>query len=224
MDMKESDFEWHAILRIPESKIAMMDEIIENQASEEMDSETEKLPIEPGESVLAIKFEKNLRRGQLRINEDVVGFCVRDLPCIVETYKTHDNTDLYKVADVSQILVCNDTENPPLMDEKEIENLNELASIRETRLKLSRFLHGLTPPMKNVTKRRFRKTKKTKFIDAPQIEQQLRGIFRRDMEANKIEFQLIDDDENRLDNENDPILPIFENANPFKRVIKSEPA
>uniref|UniRef100_A0A914QYC4 TAFII55 protein conserved region domain-containing protein n=1 Tax=Panagrolaimus davidi TaxID=227884 RepID=A0A914QYC4_9BILA len=110
------------------------------------------------------------------------------------------------------------------MDEKEIENLNELASIRETRLKLSRFSHGLTPPMKNVTKRRFRKTKKTKFIDAPQIEQQLRGIFRRDMEANKIEFQLIDDDENRLDNENDPILPIFENANPFKRVIKSEPA
>uniref|UniRef100_A0AC34GV37 TAFII55 protein conserved region domain-containing protein n=1 Tax=Panagrolaimus sp. ES5 TaxID=591445 RepID=A0AC34GV37_9BILA len=238
IETKECDFEWHAILRVPKSKVAALEEIMESQIPEEDEEEemiSEKPVIKPGGSLLGINFEKTLLGGQFRIKDDIIGFSVQDLPCIVETYKTHNNVDLYKIANVSQILLCNDnSENLPSMDDtNEAEDSNAAqpssaplpSNVKQelAKLKLGRYPHGLTPPMKNVTKCRFRKTKKTKYIDAPQIEQQLRGIFRRDMEAHKIEFQLVDDEENRLDTEEEPILPIIENANPFKRVIKSLP-
>lgn len=33
--------------------------------------------------------------------------------------------------------------------------------------------HGVTPPMKNVRKRRFRKTLKKKYVEAPEIEKEV---------------------------------------------------
>lgn len=34
--------------------------------------------------------------------------------------------------------------------------------------------HGITPPLKNVRKRRFRKTLKKKYVEAPEIEKEVR--------------------------------------------------
>lgn len=36
--------------------------------------------------------------------------------------------------------------------------------------------HGITPPLKNVRKRRFRKTLKKKYVEAPEIEKEVRFI------------------------------------------------
>ena len=38
--------------------------------------------------------------------------------------------------------------------------------------------HGITPPLKNVRKRRFRKTLKKKYIDFPEIEKEVKRLFR----------------------------------------------
>ncbi len=36
--------------------------------------------------------------------------------------------------------------------------------------------HGLGPPLKNCRKRRFRKTRKKKYVEAPEIEKEVRKI------------------------------------------------
>lgn len=38
--------------------------------------------------------------------------------------------------------------------------------------------HGVTPPLKNVRKRRFRKTLKKKYVEAPEIEKEVRFLNR----------------------------------------------
>ena len=38
--------------------------------------------------------------------------------------------------------------------------------------------HGIAPPMKNVRKRRFRKTLKKKYVEAPEIEKEVRRLLR----------------------------------------------
>ena len=43
--------------------------------------------------------------------------------------------------------------------------------------------HGITPPMKNCRKRRFRKTLKKRYIDAPENEKEVKHLLRQDLDA-----------------------------------------
>lgn len=54
--------------------------------------------------------------------------------------------------------------------------------------------HGITPPCKNVRKRRFRKTLKKKNVEAPEIEKEVKRLLRVDNEAVKVEFEIINED------------------------------
>lgn len=62
------------------------------------------------------------------------------------------------------------------------------------------FPHGITPPCKNVRKRRFRKTLKKKYVEMPEIEKELKRLLRLDNEAINVKWDLI--------NEEDEIKPI----------------
>lgn len=90
--------------------------------------------------------------------------------------KTMDNKTVYKVADISQIVVCSTSE------ENDIQNAfkNNEGTSKETENKKENYNwpHGLTPPMKNARKCRFRKTKKKKYMDAPEVEKELKRILR----------------------------------------------
>lgn len=55
--------------------------------------------------------------------------------------------------------------------------------------------HGVTPPMKNCRKRRFRKTLRKKYIEAPEIEKELRRLFRVDCEAVSVKWELMTEDQ-----------------------------
>lgn len=55
--------------------------------------------------------------------------------------------------------------------------------------------HGITPPCKNVRKRRFRKTLKKKFVEAPEIEKEVKRLLRVDNEAVNVKWELITEDE-----------------------------
>lgn len=51
--------------------------------------------------------------------------------------------------------------------------------------------HGVTPPVKNVRKRRFRKTLKKKYVEAPEIEKELKRLLRIDNDAVRVSLSLI---------------------------------
>ncbi|KAK9751954.1 TAFII55 protein conserved region [Popillia japonica] len=102
-----------------------------------------------------------------------------DMPTIIESYKTIDGVHLFKTADMSQILLSNEE------DEKENESK-----------KLNQYPHGLTPPLKNVKKRRFRKTLRNKddAEEAADIEKEVLLLLRTDNEAVATRFEFINDD------------------------------
>lgn len=56
---------------------------------------------------LAIQLDTDLRYGEVRLNNQLLHAKLVDLPTIIESYKTADNTNLYKTADICQLLVCN---------------------------------------------------------------------------------------------------------------------
>ena len=56
--------------------------------------------------------------------------------------------------------------------------------------------HGLNAPLKNCRKRRFRKTLKKKHcLDEPEIEKEVKRLFRTDNEAVKVKFELLTEEE-----------------------------
>lgn len=58
--------------------------------------------------------------------------------------------------------------------------------------------HGITPPLKNVRKKRFRKTLKKKYVDFPEIEKEVKRLFRTDNEAIHVRYEVVNvDDEER---------------------------
>ncbi|XP_062940775.1 transcription initiation factor TFIID subunit 7-like [Cynocephalus volans] len=85
-----------------------------------------------------------------------------DLPCVIGSLKTVDKKIFYKTADISQMLVC--TANDDLQSSPEEPDTStdpkEMEKNEKTREKNYAWKHGITPPLKNVRKKRFRKTVK----------------------------------------------------------------
>lgn len=54
--------------------------------------------------------------------------------------------------------------------------------------------HGIAPPLKNVRRRRFRKTLKKKPIDLASIEKEVKRLLRMDMEAIDVKWEEVADD------------------------------
>lgn len=60
------------------------------------------------------------------------------------------------------------------------------------------FPHGITPPCKNIRKRRFRKTLKKKNVEAPEIEKEVKRLFRIDNDAVNVRYDIINEDEDEM--------------------------
>ncbi|MBA0679119.1 hypothetical protein Goari_010911, partial [Gossypium aridum] len=77
------------------------------------------------------------RTGTFVIGNDRFPASVLDLPCVVESYKTYDDSALVKTADVGQMILVRDSgeASPDVVE----------------------YRHGLTPPMRDARKRRFRR-------------------------------------------------------------------
>lgn len=69
-----------------------------------------------------------------------------ELPCIVESLKTLDNRQMYKIADICQMLVV-----------EGYHNKGESRKSRRGNASVENWPDGLTPPLKYIRKRRFRK-------------------------------------------------------------------
>ncbi|KAK9058545.1 hypothetical protein SSX86_023387 [Deinandra increscens subsp. villosa] len=86
---------------------------------------------------LDLSFSDDGRNGTFVIGDDHFPASLLDLPGIVESYKTYDDGVLIKTADVGQMIMVRD-EGDPAPDVLE-------------------YRHGLTPPMRDARRRRFRR-------------------------------------------------------------------
>ncbi|XP_060970753.1 transcription initiation factor TFIID subunit 7 isoform X2 [Cannabis sativa] len=77
------------------------------------------------------------RTGTFVIGNENFPASLLDLPCVVESYKTYDDSVLIKTADVGQMIMVREPDDPA-PDAVE-------------------YRHGLTPPMRDARKRRFRR-------------------------------------------------------------------
>ncbi|XP_020590621.1 transcription initiation factor TFIID subunit 7 isoform X2 [Phalaenopsis equestris] len=113
------------ILRVPPS----IAECIERLLSEN--------PSTSEDVSLDLSFTDDGRTGTFCIGNDKFPASLLDLPGIVESYKTYDDTVLIKTADIGQIIMVRE-EGEPAPEGIE-------------------YRHGLTPPMRDARRRRFRR-------------------------------------------------------------------
>ena len=90
----------------------------------------------------------------------------------MESHKTIDNKTFYKTADICQLLICKEGE-----DFDDEEDANSPVKKKKDPNKVDKkylYPHGIGPPLKNCRKRRFRKTLRKKYVEAPEIEKEVR--------------------------------------------------
>ncbi|KAB2068197.1 hypothetical protein ES319_A08G015000v1 [Gossypium barbadense] len=113
------------ILRVPPSVAERINRLLSENASSSEDKS------------LDLEFSEDGRTGTFVIGNDRFPASVLDLPCVVESYKTYDDSALVKTADVGQMILIRESgeASPDVVE----------------------YRHGLTPPLRDARKRRFRR-------------------------------------------------------------------
>jgi len=134
----------------------------------------------------------HVRRGKVQVDDALLSAKMVDLPTVMESHKTIDRKTLYKTADICQLLICK--EGDPSDDEV---NSDEEKKKDQNKVDKKFFYpHGICPPLKNCRKRRFRKILKKKHcLDEPEIEKEVKRLFRTDNEAVDVKWQLLGEEE-----------------------------
>lgn len=127
------------------------------------------------------------RRAIVRVRDRQYAATLVDLPCIVEGMKSWDKRMFFKSVDITQMLlvlgpVQNEQEALEYPLPKDVEVLDD---------KTYQYAHGLTPPMKYVRKRRFRKRLSARTIE--QAEKEVANLLAQDEAAVRApRFELVD--------------------------------
>jgi len=174
------------ILRLPDSEAATaLRKAIESGASNL--KERLFIQLEPDKT----SNNQYLRKG--RVQFDGWNFTSRlvDLPTIIESHKTIDMKTMYKTADICQLLICKEG------DDFDKEDASPSKRKRDPNKVDKKYLwpHGIAPPLKNCRKTRFRKTLKKKYVEAPEIEKEVKRLLRADNEALSVNWEVITETE-----------------------------
>lgn len=180
------------------------------RGSDEHELETQvilRMPLEPAQVLretlresgpnlkdrLSVKLENDLRYGEVRFDHWLMYTKLVDLPTITESLKTIDNKNFYKTADVCQMLLCKYEPDAPTTDDESPAKNKKKDPNKVDKKYL--WPHGVTPPCKNVRKRRFRKTLKKKCVEAPEIEKEVKRLLRADNEAVQVKWDIVLEEE-----------------------------
>ncbi|XP_026475963.1 transcription initiation factor TFIID subunit 7 [Ctenocephalides felis] len=171
------------ILRLPEEPAKVLREALKNGVASLKDRFT-------------IQLEDDMRYGEVRIDHFLMHAKVVDLPTIVESLKTIDNRSFYKTADICQMMICK--EEPDILSTDEESPLKNKKKDPNKVDKKFLWPHGITPPTKNVRRRRFRKTLKKKYVEAPEIEKEVKRLLREDNDAVSVKWEIISEDDDQI--------------------------
>ncbi|NWI63685.1 TAF7 factor, partial [Todus mexicanus] len=141
---------------------------------------------------LTIELHADGRHGIVRVDRVPLAAKLVDLPCIIESLKTIDKKTFYKTADICQMLVCTvDGDLYPPLEEQTV-STDPKANKKKDKDREKKFVwnHGITLPLKNVRKRRFRKTAKKKYIESPDVEKEVKRLLSTDAEAVSVRILL----------------------------------
>ena len=177
-DISVGQIEQHILLRLPPHVAQQVHKAISTDTLEER---------------LQIQMGHDGRRWKIRFDDNTLFGKVVDLPCVVDVHKTLDKKTVYKSGNIGQMVMCSeDPLDPP------VENINDFTLKQRNQLQRRwQYKHGITLPLKNVRKKRFRKTALKKLIDSPEIETEVRRLLKEDSEAVNVEFELLTDEENK---------------------------
>ncbi|XP_072287664.1 transcription initiation factor TFIID subunit 7 [Pyxicephalus adspersus] len=148
---------------------------------------------------LSIELHPDGRHGIVRVDRVPLAAKLVDIPCVIECLKTIDKKTFYKTADLCQMLVCTLDGDlyPPL--EEPTGASDPKSNKKKDRDREKKFIwnHGITLPLKNVRKRRFRKTAKKKYIESPDVEKEVKRLLSTDAEAVSVRWEVIAEDESK---------------------------
>ncbi|KAF9454644.1 hypothetical protein P691DRAFT_655771 [Macrolepiota fuliginosa MF-IS2] len=123
---------------------------------------------------------KDSRRAVVHIGNNAYSAKLVDLPCIIESQKTLDNKQMFKVADICQMLVV----------EKRIENDEQIGSQKNFNIDEFIWPHGITPPLHHARKRRFRKRVNRRTIES--VEEQVERLLDEDALAAEVKYEVLE--------------------------------
>nr|XP_020819063.1 transcription initiation factor TFIID subunit 7-like isoform X1 [Phascolarctos cinereus] len=150
---------------------------------------------------LTIELHPDGRHGIVRVDRVPLASKLVDLPCIIGSLKTIDKKTFYKTADICQMLVSTvDGDLYPPLEEPAATN-DPKVNKKKDKDREKKFIwnHGITLPLKNVRKRRFRKTakKKAQYIESPDVEKEVKRLLSTDAEAVSTRWEVIAEDETK---------------------------
>ncbi|KAG2598339.1 transcription initiation factor TFIID subunit 7-like [Panicum virgatum] len=138
------------ILRVPPSVAERIKRLMNESAAASSSSSN------PDDTSLDLSFSEDGRNGTFMIGNESFPASLLDLPAVVESYKTYDDSVLIKTADIGQMIMVRE-ENDPAPEGVE-------------------YKHGLTPPMRDARRRRFRREPDLNAELVNQVEKHLINI------------------------------------------------
>ncbi|XP_050997795.1 transcription initiation factor TFIID subunit 7-like [Acomys russatus] len=194
------EIEEQFILRLPPEHAYAVRKIIHSRGSAMKDK-------------LKIDFSPDGHHAVVQVEDVSLPAKLVNLPCVIGSLKTVDRKTFYKTADISQMLVCSAEGEPQTSPEKPSTSTDPTVTGNDeekTDKKIYNWKHGITPPLKNVRKKRFRKTTKklpdTKQMDeinfseytgSPNVEKELKRLLCSDAEAVSVRWEVVTDDETK---------------------------
>ncbi|XP_015987650.1 transcription initiation factor TFIID subunit 7-like isoform X2 [Rousettus aegyptiacus] len=172
--------------------------------------------VHSGSAAMKDKLKINLspdgRHAVVEVEDVSLNAKLVDLPCVIGSLKTIDNKTFYKTADISQMLVCTADGELHSSPEEQVTStdIKVIGENEKERQKKYVWKHGITPPLKNVRKKRFRKTTKkevdfnqveevsfTEYIDSPDVEKEVKRLLCSDAEAVSARWEVIAEGETK---------------------------
>uniref|UniRef100_A0A4W2HZ90 TATA-box binding protein associated factor 7 like n=1 Tax=Bos indicus x Bos taurus TaxID=30522 RepID=A0A4W2HZ90_BOBOX len=161
---------------------------------------------------LKIDLFSDTRHAVVEVDNVSLAAKLVDLPCVIGSLKTLDRKSFYKTADVSQMLVCTADADVQPSPEEPVTSTDPKAirKAEKQRKKKYTWKHGITPPLRNVRKRKFRKTIKKVadfkqieemdlpvHIESPEVEKEVKRLLCSDAEAVNTRWEVIAEDETK---------------------------
>ncbi|KAJ7273328.1 TAFII55 protein conserved region-domain-containing protein [Mycena rebaudengoi] len=127
-----------------------------------------------------LKF-KDSRRAIFHVGNNTYSSKLVDLPCIIESQKTLDNKQMFKVADICQVAHFHKKNRIDHDEPLGHKNFN-----------IEEFIwpHGITPPLHHVRKRRFRKRVNRRTIES--VEQAVERLLDEDSMATEVKYDILE--------------------------------